>query len=681
MNKPSAVALAVVALALTFAVIVVFIVLMPSHKVNILTNRYDTNRTGANIRETVLNTANVNPTQFGKVFTRAVVGDIYAQPLYVMGLDIPGNGKHNVIFVATMHNEVYAFDADDPAQSAPLWEVNLGPACPTDDRGDVWNGEVGILSTPVIDLATETMYLVSMHQTDNVTSHMIHALDITTGQEKLGGPTTIQASIAGTGQGSVDGRIMFDSSHQWQRPGLVLANGRVYAAFGGIANTPPYHGWLIGYRADDLTAPPVVWNVTPDGERGGIWQGGTAPVVDSAGDIYLASGNGTFNDHTDYGDSFIRLRTANDQLTPVDYFTPFNQQALFESDYDLGSGGLVMIPGTNLVVGGGKDGKLYLVDGNAMGRWNSVDNSQIKQSFDAYKGILTNSPVIWSGPTTTHVYVWGQQDHLKEYRFANGQMGESPSSTSLFRATGSPGGAVSVSSDGNKPGTGILWALQVSSGKLAVLHAVDAIDLSHELWNSDMNGERDRVGNVAKFNAPLVANGKVFVSTFSDQLVVYGLLPTPSTPIPSAALAPTGTGNGLQAQYFGDEALGSLIMTRIDGNIDFNWEQGSPDPAVPVDGFSVRWSGKVQPLSTGYYTFYVTADDGARLWVDGIPLFDHWLFEADSESSGTIFLEAGQKYDLKLEYFEDSAGARVSLKWSGPDVPKAVIPQSQLFPK
>ncbi len=649
--------------------------------INVIMSRYNTSRTGTNLQEVSLNTTNVNPTQFGKLFSRTVIGDIYAQPLYVSALNIPGKGTHNVVLVATMHNEVYAFDADDPAQSAPLWEVNLGPTWLTTDLSDIWNAEVGVLSTPVIDLSTQTIYLVDMinDPTTSKPNYWIHALDMTTGQEKFGGPTQISASVSGIGDGHVNGQIPFDASLQFQRPGLVLTDGRVFAAFSGIFNSGPYHGWLLGYSASDLTQPPLVWNDTPNGEAGGIWQSGVAPVVGSDGDLYFGIGNGT-HDATDFGISFVHLHPSDSGITVADYFTPFNADYLNGNDLDVGTSGTVMIPNTSLLVGGEKHGQLYVIDAKEMGHFDATDDSEIKESFGAYDGWLNAPPVIWDGPQGTSLYIWSEMDHIKEYRFDGEQIETNPVNKSTFANDGVRSPELSLSADGNKPGTGILWAVSSASDKVGVLRALDASDISHELWNSDMNGDQDQLGGLAKFNPPIVANGKVYLGTFSNQLVVYGLLPTPRPQIPSATPQPAGTGSGLQGQYFSDQTLSTLALTRTDSTIDFDWGQKSPDPKLPNDHFSARWAGQVQPLTTGYYTFSVTADDGVRLWVNQIPLFDHWYYEPDATYNGTTFLQAGQKYDIRLEYNEDSGGASVKLSWQGSGVPEAVIPQSQLYP-
>jgi hypothetical protein len=517
--------------------------------VNVLMQHNDLAHTGANLSETTLNTSNVNVNQFGKLFSRAVDGQIYAQPLYVSNLNI-GGGTRNVIFVATQHNSVYAFDADDPNASAPLWHVNFGPSAPNTD----YNGndcvpykdidvEIGITSTPVIDLATKTMYVVPMTKENGQYFHRLHALDITTGADKFGGPTTIQGSVPGTGNGS--NTFVFDSKFELQRMSLVLSNGNVYFGFGSYCDVHPYTGWIMGYNATTL-AQTAIYASTPNGQGGGIWQAGQGPSVDANGILYFMTGNGDFDADTggsDLGTSFIKLAPGGTNgLTVQDWFTPFNQAILNVNDMDLGASGVLLIPNTNLMIGGGKEGKLYILNRSNLGHYNPNNDNQIVQSFQAtapqYPGAtdhIHGSPIYWNGPNGPHVYIWGESDFLRAFKFIpNGQLGTfqtTPDAISPHPAqNGMPGGMMSLSANGGTAGTGIIWASHPFIGDAntgtvpGMLLALDASDVSHELWTSKMFSERDDVGNFAKFAAPTVANGRVYLPTFSGYLHVYGLL-------------------------------------------------------------------------------------------------------------------------------------------------------------
>lgn len=525
--------------------------------VTVLTQHNDNSRTGANLNETLLTTANVNVNQFGLVFTRTVDGQIYAQPLYVPNLNIAGQdgqGTRNVVFVATMHNSVYAFDADDPAAAAPLWQVNLGPSAPLPDPTDPTFGnrygpyhdirvEIGIVSTPVIDLASNTLYVVAFTKESDGYHHRLHALDLTTGQEKDGGPTEIAASVAGTGDGAISGTLTMSNRQQLQRSALLLSNGIVYITFASHADTDPYHGWVLGYDARTLSLVSV-FNDTPNGGEAGIWQDGQGPAADADGNIYLSTGNGTWDAGSggvDYGDSVLKLSpsiTVTDGITVTDWFTPYNQDVLAATDKDLGSGGPLLIPRTTLLLTGGKQGVFYLLDRANLGHFHSGDDSQIVQSVPLGHGIFS-SPVYWAGPNGPTVYVWGVKDDLKAFTFTNGLLGTTPAFTYTAVAAPFPGAMLSLSANGSAPNSGIIWASQAISNanqstQPGVLRAFDASDVSHELWDSTQDPARDGVGLFAKFNAPTVANGKVYLGTFSGYLAVYGLLP-------QALNSPTGT--------------------------------------------------------------------------------------------------------------------------------------------
>src|SRR5579883_2171869 len=540
----------------------------------VLTQRYDNNRSGANLNETVLNTRNVNVDDFGLVFTRTVEGQVYAQPLYVSNLPFTDavSGQvttHNAVFVATMHNDVYAFDADDPAASTPLWHVNFGPSAPVPnlDFGNRLGSysdiavEVGIVSTPVIDLSTGTIYVVAL--TKEYTSdgsyqyhHRLHALDLTTGREKDGGPVDITASAPGAGYDSVDGTIAFSNTQQLQRPALLLSNGVVYVAFGSYADTDPYHGWVLGYDASTLRLVSV-FDGTANGNEGGIWQSGWGPSADAGGNVYVVTGNGTWDamdegGDADYGDSVVKLgpvsgaTTVTNAMTVSDWFTPYNQEILEQVDADLGSSGALLITGTNLLVTGSKAGTIYVVDRTNLGHFNPDGDSQIVQSFAASFGQIYGSVTYWNGPGGLLLYTWGVGDYLKAFRFDGSLFDTTPAYTSTMPA-GYPGGMLSLSANGSAPGSGILWASHPYSGdggQSGILQAFDASNVSHELWDSKQDVARDDLGTYAKFNAPTVADGKVYVGTFSGYLAVYGLLPPPpptDTPTSSATATPSDT--------------------------------------------------------------------------------------------------------------------------------------------
>jgi len=502
----------------------------------VLTQHNDNARTGANLREITLNTANVNVKTFGKLFTRALDGYLYAQPLYVQSLPIPGKGIHNVVFLATAHNSVYAFDADDPKAADPLWKVNLGPSVPAAEIYTTqWTdmvGEIGITSTPVIDLAAHTIYVETKTREKGAYVQRLHALDIVTGQEKPGSPVLIQASVKGTGDGTVNGVVSFDPGTQLQRPGLLLSNGVVYLAFGSHADQGIFHGWILGYDARTL-AQRCVFNTTPNGSDGAIWQAGMGMATDDAGMIYAMTGNGTFDADTngsDYGDTILKLKPAGNSLTPVDYFTPYNQAALSANDTDMGASGPLLVPRTNLLLGGGKNGWLYLTRRDNLGHYQASSDSQITQSFQITANNIHGSPVYWNGPGGPTVYVWAEFDYLKAFKFADNKLVPKPDSQSPTPVPdGMPGGFLSVSAAGGRAGTGIVWACTPFDANAnwvtvpGILRAYDAANLAHELWNSKMNAGRDDIGMFAKFCAPTVANGKVYAATFSNQLQVYGL--------------------------------------------------------------------------------------------------------------------------------------------------------------
>lgn len=535
--------------------------------VHVLTQHNDAGRSGANLNDVFLNTGNVRPGQFGKLFTRTVDGQIYAQPLYVSNVGFPDGTARNVVIVATMHNSVYAFDADDPASSVPIWQVSLGPSIPVPDPtfgyryGPFFDitVEVGALSTPVIDLSTQTIYLDAATKEPSGQSytyrHRLHALDLLTGVEKFGGPIVVAGSVPGTGAGSSGGVVTFDPHQQMQRPALLLSNGLVYIAYGSYADTDPYHGWVFAYNPGTLQTV-AVYCTTPNAGEGAIWQSGEGLAADGSGRLYMITANGDFDGDTggtDLGDSFVELSEGS--LAVVDWFTPYNQATLAQNDLDLGSAGALLLPGTNYVTGGGKQGKLYLLDRGRMGHFHAGGDTQIVQSFQATNGEIFGSPVYWNGPGGPFIYIWGTNDPIKQFRLDR--------QTLLFQTTPYaagpiaipwPGGFLSVSANGVQAGTGILWTLRSVSGA-GVLEAYDASNVAIQLWNSQLQ-PGDGVGSFAKFCPPTVANGKVYVATFSKQLDVYGLLAA----APSYASSPESPGGTIDV---GTAVVGSTVSTSL----------------------------------------------------------------------------------------------------------------------
>ncbi len=513
----------------------------PAGTVRVLTSHNDNARTGANLQETQLTTSNVSVSTFGLIFKRPVDGEIYAQPLVLPGVSIPGQGVHDVVFVATMNDSVYAFDAADPAADKPLWSVSfLDPAngvTPVDHTDVGWacgtymdiSGHIGILSTPVIDEAAGTIYVVAKTK-ENVTDQVyrLHALDLTTGAERPGSPVVLSAQVPGEGDGSQGGMIAFDPVVENQRPAITLANGLVYIAFSAYCDTGLYHGWVLGYDAKTL-AQQVVFNDTPGGEAGGIWMSGQGLSIDEVGDVYLLTGNGTFDGNiaggTNFGSTFLKLSP---DLGVIDWFTPYNVEELNEGDLDLGSSGALLVPGTSLAIGGGKGGYLYVLDRGDLGHWNSADDSQIVQSIQVTNAHIHGSPIVWDLPTGKLVYVWGEYGHLNGYQLMGTQL-QQVGQSAVVAPDGMPGGMLSLSANGTTPGTGIVWATHPLTGdanqavRPGILQAFDAADLTKVLWDSQQNAGRDDFGNFGKFAPPTVANGKVYLATFSNQLAVYGL--------------------------------------------------------------------------------------------------------------------------------------------------------------
>jgi hypothetical protein len=559
----------------------------PSPPINVVTYHYDVARTGANLNESILTPANVNPSGFGKLFSHPVDGYVYAQPLLVSGLNISGK-VHNVVFVATQHNSVYAFDADDNSggNKGPLWQANLGPSVPSQDVGtqDVVP-EIGITSTPVIDPNTGTLYVVAKTKELGNYFQRLHALNIASGAEQPGSPVLVEGAVDGIGEGSLNGKLAFNPLRHMNRPGLLLSGGIVYIAFASHGDNIPYHGWVFGYDAASLQQVSI-FCTTPNASTdpsgypiagGGIWQAGGGPAADPQGNIYVETGNGTFDADPslgggiDYGDSFIKLSPGAGSLTVSDYFTPFNQDALNRADEDLGSSGPVVLPdsvGTpahpHLLVGAGKEGKIYILDRGNMGKFNVGADAQVVQTLPSAIGGTWGSPAFFNGS----IYYNGVGDSLKSFGLACLNPFASSQSSDIL---GFPGATPSISANGTR--NGIAWTLDNSafgfSGP-AVLHAYDATDLTRQLYNSAMAGGRDTLGPAVKFTTPMVANGKVYVGA-QYELDVLGL-PTPSAPItltPNGTLEPAGATHVVTAVVtdpFGFPRFGASVrFSVVDG--------------------------------------------------------------------------------------------------------------------
>ncbi len=765
--------------------------------VAVLTYHNNNARDGVNSNETFLTPANVNVTTFGQVISYPVDGYVYGQPLVMTNVTIPGKGVHNVVYIVTEHDSVYAFDADGNSGTAPFWQVsflNAAAGVTTIAAGDVGTAditpEVGITTTPVIDPATATIYLEAKTKevTGGVTKyvHRLHALDITTGAERTSGPVFNSPVIInstnypGTGQGGFAdndgaGHVLFNTQREHSRPALTLLNGVIYLAFASHGDNQPYHGWLFAYNATNL-AQLSVFNSTPNGGLGGFWQGGGGATVDAAGNFYLMTGNGSFDatgtnfvpGSNSFAMSVLKFAPTNGIIKLVDYFSPHDEAALSGGDSDLGSGAALVLPdsvGTanhpHLLAAAGKGGRIYLLDRDAMGRFNSTNDNQIVQTVTGALGTAgQNGSYMTPAFFNNTLYYIGMNDNMKAFPMANGLIATTPSS--LSGTVYGDKGSASPSISANGASNAIVWAIEndayASSGP-AILHAYNATNLAQELYNSGQNLARDNPGGAVKFAAPTVANGRVYVGaeyalsiygvtnflpnplispnggTFTNSVTVTlsdaspgttlyytldGTAPTTNSPLYSAPFVLTnttgvqviatkpgalrsavtsagfinsssiGNGTGLLGSYWSNVTSVAFTnagfataptLVRTDATVNFNWGNGSPDPTISTDTFVVRWTGAVQPQFSQTYTFSTTTDDGVRLWVNNQLIIDHWVNQGPTTWTGTIALQAQQRYNIRMEYFENGGGAQAMLAWSSPSVgPATIIPQAQLYP-
>jgi hypothetical protein len=519
------------ALAELFMLILVSAIGLPAGAQSVTTSQYDNARSGANRFETALTPRNVNVRRFGKLFTLKVDGDVYSQPLFLKGLDIPGKGRHDVLFVATEHDSVYAFDAyGHPA--SPLWRVTFlrkgVTTVPADDvQCPFIEPEVGITSTPVIDEDTGTLYVLvrTKEQTGSPRSahytQRLHALAVTTGIEKFGGSVEINATVNGRGTGSQSGKVKFDPLRQNPRASLLLANGLIFLSWASSCDVGPYHGWVMAYDVPTLKQK-AVFNASPDGDDSGIWASDTGPAADEHGNLFLATGNGRFDavkGGRDYGDSLLKL--TGHSLKLDDYFAPFNVDKLDADDNDLGSGGPVLLPHqsgphSRLVVVAGKDGTIYMIDRDHMGHFQQKDDGLAVQTVPSAGGGVFGSMAYWNH--NLYVLSNSSNDALRQFLLHDGKLMLKAASGSRFPATAA---TPTVSANGARDG--VLWVLRSNNDRNGILYAFDAADSSHLLYDSEQNPSRDRAGITLHFNIPTIMNGHVYVGA-KHEVDVYGLL-------------------------------------------------------------------------------------------------------------------------------------------------------------
>lgn len=484
---------------------------------SVTTEHNDNFRSGQNANELLLSPASVNAQQFGKLFTQAVDGLVVGQPLIVPGLSFPDGSVHDVVYVGTQHDSVYAFDANNMA--GPLWVDSFAnPAAgvtsvPIANFGCPGTGftEMGITSTPVIDAETQTIYVVARTLENGSYFFRMHALDLTTGQEKFGGPVVISAAV---------GSVNFNAATQLQRPGLLLSNGVVYIGFGGNGcDTYQYYGWVMAYDAQ-LLSPLGTFLATPAKRGAGIWQSGGGLAADQQGNIYFSTGNGIFDASSggsNYGDSVLQLQLGGGSFNVVDYFSPFNQNFLRTNDLDLGGGGVLLLPDqtnppVHEMIAGGKSGTIYVLDRDFMGGFDSVQDDVV-QELSAAAGQMQSVPVYWN----QSVFISASSDYIKLFSFNNGLLSSTPVAQTAIKFD--KPGPTSLSANGDT--SGILWALLKGQ---RILYAFDATNLGVLYSSAQASNYRDKLGALTHFATPTIANGKVYVGGL-QQVTVYGLLP------------------------------------------------------------------------------------------------------------------------------------------------------------
>ncbi|MEP6845131.1 MAG: discoidin domain-containing protein [Panacibacter sp.] len=563
---------------------------------SVLTQHNNINRTGWYDDEKILNKGNVKAGSFGKLFTRVVDDQIYAQPLVKLKLNIPGKGIKNVVFVATVNNSVYAFDADSVNASTPYWQVNLTAAGSrvvkkTDMTGacggyyNDFSGNMGIVGTPVIDTTTNTLYVVarSVNPSNFVYVQYLHALDITTGAEKSNSPMLIAATVNGTGDGSVNGKLSFNPQKNNQRPGLLLSNGLVYIGWSSHCDWGPYHGWIMSYDKTTLQQKNV-YCTTPDGYNGGIWMSGGGLSGDEFGNVYAAVGNGSVGKGNNPSDLSNRSESAlklSSSLSISSFFTPKNYEVLEGADLDFGVTQMLLLPNTNRAMVGAKDGRLYLLNRDNMGGYNSATDNVLQTIDLGSNAFLRSAMSYYKGAQKEFVYSWSENSLLRAFPYSRTtNLFDLPNTVSsgIQGPTGNNGALLSVSSNAAVDSTAILWASYAANGdanqsvRPGILRAIDATDVTKELWNSATYAQ-DNPGNYAKFNCPTIVNGKVYLATFSNQLAVYGL--TGNKP-DSCSTENVAMGKNAYASSLENNSFSASYA--FDGKLSTRWSSVYSDP-------------------------------------------------------------------------------------------------------